>query len=69
MKIKNEDINRNTENKKLKKYEILNIPNEMVIKDHHYIFIKELTGDKFSYRYINYNLFLLIHLVLLLILQ
>ena len=49
------DENKNIENKKLRKYEILNIPNEMIIKNHHYVFKKELADDKFSYRCINRN--------------
>ena len=43
----------NTQYKKLKKYEILNIPNEIIIKDHHYDIKKELPGNNFSYRCIN----------------
>lgn len=55
MENNKEDISSNIQNKKLKKYEILKIPNEIIIKDHHYVFKKELSGNNFSYRCINRN--------------
>ena len=55
MENNKEDISSNIQNKKLKKYEILKFPNEIIIKNHHYVFKKELEGNIFSYRCINRN--------------
>ena len=48
MENNKKDISSNIQNKKLKKYEILKIPNEIIIKAHYYAFKKELSGNNFS---------------------